>query len=140
MWVSVKIVRNCYDIWKPFSISLGSNGTTQVIKKDHQTSQQSWNHSPTQFTNCTVICRSQQSQTAINKAAIKTTKTTIRNNKIQQLTTYLTVYRYINKDNSSIPLFEIHKSIEKKNQIRVKTKTEGNSSNIRGEHTTESQH
>ena len=38
----------------------------------------------------------------------------------------------LNKGNSSIPLFEIHKSIEK-NKSGLQTKTEGNASNIRGE-------
>ena len=36
----------------------------------------------------------------------------------------------LNKGNSSIPLFEIHKSIEKKNKSGLQTKTEGNASNI----------
>ena len=38
----------------------------------------------------------------------------------------------MNKGNSSIPLFEIYKSIEKK-KSGLQTKTEGNTSNIRGE-------
>ena len=37
----------------------------------------------------------------------------------------------INKGNSSIPLFKIHKSIEKKTKFGLQTKTEGNVSNIR---------
>ena len=37
----------------------------------------------------------------------------------------------LNKGNSSIPLFEIHKSIEKKNKSGLQTKTEGYASNIR---------
>ena len=39
----------------------------------------------------------------------------------------------INKGNSSIPLFEIHKSIEKNTKSGLQTKIEGNASNIRGE-------
>ena len=39
--------------------------------------------------------------------------------------------KFINKGNSSIPLFEIYRSIE--NQTRLQTKTEGNTSNVRGE-------
>ena len=35
-----------------------------------------------------------------------------------------------NKGNRSIPLFEIHKSIEKPNKSWLQTKTEGNASNI----------
>ena len=42
--------------------------------------------------------------------------------------------RFSFKGNSSIPLFEIHKSIErKKNKSELQTKTEDNTSNIRGE-------
>ena len=37
----------------------------------------------------------------------------------------------INKGNSSMPLFEIHKSIEKKPKSESQTKTEGHTSNIR---------
>ena len=39
----------------------------------------------------------------------------------------------VNKGNSSIPLIEIHKSIEEKTKSTLQTKTEGNTSNIRGE-------
>ena len=35
----------------------------------------------------------------------------------------------LNKGNSSIPLFEIHKSIEKKQKSELHTKTEGNTTN-----------
>ena len=38
----------------------------------------------------------------------------------------------VNKGNSSIPLFETHKSIEK-NKSGLQTKIEGNAFNIRGE-------
>ena len=39
----------------------------------------------------------------------------------------------VNKGNSRIPLFETHKSIERKNKSGLQTKTEGNALNIRGE-------
>ena len=37
----------------------------------------------------------------------------------------------VNKGSSSIPLFKIHKSIEKEYKSGLQTKTEGNVSNIR---------
>ena len=45
-------------------------------------------------------------------------------------TTYYSFSIY--KGNSSIPLFEIYKLIEKKTKFGLQTKTEGNASNIRG--------
>ena len=42
----------------------------------------------------------------------------------------------MNKDHSIIPLFESHKSIEKKNNSALQTKTEGNTSNIKGNNET----
>ena len=41
-----------------------------------------------------------------------------------------------NKGNSSIPLFEIHQSIEKKNNSGLHTKTDENTSNLRGDYGT----